>query len=75
MGKHPHGFDPHQYVNTLQAHRAGLAFRDENYDRNRAAQATNPVVRNFYLNEAEIDHRFGVRRETAARTGKPMRAP
>jgi hypothetical protein len=75
MAKHPHGFNPQQYVNTLQAHRASLAFRDEQYDRAHAAAARSPAVREFYANEAEVDHRFGERRLVAAKNGKPLKAP
>lgn len=73
--QHPHGFDSQKYVDTLQKHRAGLAFRDEKYDRARAAQARDPKVREFYRNEAEVDHRFGMRRLEAAKHHHPLKAP
>lgn len=72
--QHPHGFNPQKYINTLQEHRAGLAFRDEKYDLHRAEVAKDPKVREFYKNEARIDHTFGNARLVAARTGKPLRA-
>jgi hypothetical protein len=59
----------------MQSHRASLAFRDEQYDRAHAAAARSPAVREFYANEATVDHRFGERRLTAARLGKPLKAP
>ena len=73
--RHPHGFNPQGYIDTLQEHRVGLAFRDEKYDRQRAREATTPAVRDFYLNEAEVDHRFGVRRLQAAKGHRNLRAP
>lgn len=75
MPRHPHGFNPQQYVNTLQAHRASLAFRDEQYDRAHAAAAKSPMVKRFYENEAEVDHRFGERRVQAAKRGGMLKAP
>jgi hypothetical protein len=75
MARHPHGFDPQHYVNTLQSHRASLAFRDEQYDRAHAAAARSPAIREFYANEATVDHRFGERRLVATRMGKPLEAP
>lgn len=59
-------------VKSLQEHRAALAFSDKRYDRRMAARAKAPDVRDFYLHEAEEDHRFGLRRLRAARAGRPL---
>ena len=59
-------FDPDAYIRKLQAQRAGLAKRDYDYDMKRAKEAKDPLVQQFYLNEAAIDRDFAHRRERAS---------
>ena len=59
-------------IAIMQRARAGLAFRDERYDLNRAKQAKTPDVKAFYTHEAAIDHYWGVRRLKSAKNGNPL---
>lgn len=59
-------------VRDLQKHRDALAFSDEHYDRMMAKRAKSPDVKRFYLDGAEEDHRFGMRRLRSAKTGRPL---
>lgn len=61
-----------KHIAILQRARAGLAFRDERYDLNRARQAKTPEVKAFYTHEARIDHYWGMRRLKSAKSGKPL---
>lgn len=60
------------HIAIMQRARAGLAFRDERYDLNRAKQAKTPEVKAFYTHEASIDHYWGMRRLRSAKSGKPL---
>ena len=55
---------------NLQKLRAGMAFRDERYDRDRAKNAHTKATRMFYTHEANIDHYWGMRRLKSAKSGK-----
>lgn len=50
--------NPRKFGARLQRSWAGMAKRDEMYNRNRARQVRSPFLKQVYLKEAALDHKF-----------------
>jgi RNA-splicing ligase RtcB len=66
------GQSQRKHIAIMQRARAGMAFRDERYDLNRAKHTKTPSVKAFYTHEAAIDRYWGNRRLKSAKSGKPL---
>ena len=67
--------DQRHRVAKIQRTWAKLAFNDEQYNLQQAARDRtmgNNILAEMHEHEAEIDHRWGMRRLRSAKSGKPL---